>query len=82
MCEEEKDYLRRTEFFTALKAISIYQNYKSLTDYHKLIDSSKLPLPNLSFNQNDSPIKKSEESKAKSFVREEESFEEDYFSST
>lgn len=39
--------MRRTEFFTALKSISIYQNHDSLDDFDKLIDSAKLNLPKL-----------------------------------
>ena len=59
--EERVEYLRRTEFFTALKAIAIYQNFHSLEHYATLIESVKLPLP--VFNKNNSS---SEQSKEKS----------------
>jgi len=47
VAEKGKDYLRRTHFFAAMKAIAIYQKYNSIEDYDKLIDSPKMPLPDL-----------------------------------
>lgn len=41
----DKDYLRRSEFFTALKAIAICQNYEGLHNYESYIDSANVPLP-------------------------------------